>query len=77
MSSSTTAPGQPLLMVECKAPTVRVSPDVFDQIAVYNVVFRVRYLVVTNGLKHYCCEVDFESRKITFLNDIPHYDSIA
>ncbi len=69
--------GQPLLMVECKAPEVTLRPEVFDQIAVYNMVFRVQFLLVTNGMKHYGCRVDFESREIKFLNDIPEYAGIA
>ncbi len=69
--------GQPVLMVECKAPEVSLRPEVFDQIAVYNMVFKVQYLLVTNGLKHYCCRVDFENRKIQFMDDIPSYQTIA
>ena len=40
-------------------------------------VFKVQYLLVTNGLKHYCCRVDFENRKIEFMDDIPSYQTIA
>lgn len=65
--------GKPALMVECKAPEVKVRREVFDQISVYNLVFRVPYLIVTNGLSHYACKVDFDSRKISFLKDIPFY----
>jgi len=68
--------GHPALMVECKAPEVKISQATFDQVARYNLAFRVRYLVVTNGLKHYCCEVDFETREITFLGDIPSFGEI-
>jgi len=68
--------GQPALLVECKAPEVSIRQDTFDQVARYNLAFRVRYLMVTNGLKHYCCRVDFESGKITFLSDIPSYEEI-
>ena len=68
--------GHPALLVECKAPEVKISQATFDQVARYNLAFRVRYLVVTNGLKHYCCEVDFETGKITFLGDIPSYGEI-
>jgi len=64
---------KPVVLVECKAPSVRITQDVFDQVARYNVVFRVSYLLVTNGLKHYCAKVGFESGEITFLEDIPHY----
>jgi hypothetical protein len=68
--------GQPALLVECKAPEVSIRQATFDQVARYNLAFRVRYLMVTNGLKHYCCRVDFESGKITFLSDIPSYEEI-
>ncbi len=69
--------GHPVVMVECKAPEVTIKPEVFDQIAVYNMVFRVSYLIVTNGLKHYCCRIDFSERKIVFLGEIPSYPVIA
>jgi len=68
--------GKPAVLVECKSPGVKISREAFDQAARYNMVFRVRYLMVTNGLKHYCCRVDFESGKITFLSDIPSYEEI-
>ena len=68
--------GHPALLVECKAPEVKISQASFDQVARYNLAFRVRYLVVTNGLKHYCCQLDFETEKITFLNEIPSYESL-
>ena len=50
--------GAPLALVECKAPEVRIDRSTFEQAARYNSVFRVRYLMVTNGLRHYCCTVD-------------------
>jgi len=69
--------GHPVLLVECKAPEVNINQASFDQVARYNLAFRVRYLIVTNGLKHYCCQIDFESGKITFLKEIPSYDSLV
>jgi len=66
---------QPLLIVECKSPTVKIDQSVFDQIMVYNMQFHVRYLIVTNGLDHFCCKLD-ENRKMNFLNDIPNYDAM-
>ena len=65
--------GHPALLVECKAPEVSISQASFDQVARYNLAFRVRYLIVTNGLKHYCCQLDFETEKISFLSEIPAY----
>src|ERR1035437_1139348 len=52
--------GSPYLMVECKAPEVKITQVVFDQIARHNMVFKVKYLVVTNGLNHFCCLMDYE-----------------
>ena len=63
----------PLVMVECKAPGVKIAKETFDQIAVYNLAFKVKYLLVTNGLSHYAAEVDFDNRKVRFLEEIPHY----
>jgi len=63
----------PLLIAECKAPTQPINQKVFDQIAVYNLTLNVRFLVLTNGLLHYCCRVDSDSKKCVFLNSIPDY----
>lgn len=65
--------GKPLLMVECKAPTVKISQDTFDQIAMYNQQFKVDLLVVTNGLDHFCCRMDYENSGYTFLTEIPDF----
>jgi len=69
--------GHPALLVECKAPEVSINQASFDQVARYNLAFRVSYLIVTNGLKHYCCQIDFESGKITFLKEIPSYADLS
>jgi len=69
--------GKPAVLVECKAPEVKVSRETFDQAARYNMVFGVKYLMVTNGLKHYCCSLDFERRKVQFLDEIPFYEELA
>ena len=68
-----TADGKPNVIVECKAPNVEITQDAFNQIAKYNYKLRVKYLVVTNGLQHFCCEMDYENNKITFLEEIPEY----
>lgn len=68
--------GTPAVLVECKAPEVKISQAVFDQAARYNLVFKVKYLMVTNGLKHYCCQIDFETQKVDFLSDIPHFQDL-
>ncbi|MBI2280661.1 MAG: type I restriction enzyme HsdR N-terminal domain-containing protein [Bacteroidetes bacterium] len=63
----------PILLVECKAPTVKISQDTFDQISRYNLTFKVPYLMVTNGMSHYCCQIDFEKNSYHFLEDIPEF----
>lgn len=68
--------GNPLAVVECKAPEVKISQQVFDQIARYNLELRVSYLIVTNGLTHYCCRFDQQQLTYTFLAEIPDYKEI-
>ena len=63
--------GSHLMIVEYKAPTVAISQAVFDQIARYNMVLRSRYLVVSNGLRHYCCEMNYDNDSYSFLPSIP------
>lgn len=65
--------GHPKVIVEYKAPSVTLSQKVFDQIARYNLVLHVDYLIVSNGLKHYCVRMDYAAGKYTFLQDIPNY----
>jgi len=66
--------GKPHLIVECKAPEVKISQDVFHQIAVYNMTFKVDYLVVTNGMDHFCCVMDYEQNTYKFLQMIPDFE---
>lgn len=66
--------GLPFLMVECKAPEVKITQNTFDQIARYNIVFQVKYLVVTNGLEHYCCEMDYDKKSFVYLPEIPFFE---
>lgn len=61
----------PLLLVECKAPEVKITQDVFHQIAVYNMSFKVKYLLVTNGMDHFICEMDYTTNSYQFLKEIP------
>jgi len=65
--------GDPLLIVECKAPEVKIDQKVFDQIARYNMVLHVELLIVTNGLQHFCCKLDAEMDTYYFLKEIPKY----
>ena len=66
----------PRMIMEYKAPTVRISPKVFQQIATYNLLLHVDYLVVSNGLSHYCVKMDYDNQKYLFLDDIPSYEKI-
>lgn len=61
------------LLVECKAPEVSISQSTFDQIARYNMTMEASYLMVTNGLNHYFCQIDTEQEQYTFLHDLPEY----
>lgn len=65
--------GDILLVVECKAPTVQISQSVFDQIARYNLMLKSEILMVTNGLNHYFCQVDYQKGKYVFLQELPEY----
>ncbi len=64
---------RPRMIIEYKAPHVAITQAVFDQIATYNLLLRVDYLVVSNGLSHYCCRMDYENRQYRYLQDIPLY----
>ena len=64
------------LIVEYKAPHVEITQAVFDQITRYNMVLKVDYLIVSNGIRHYCCRMDYERNGYTFLQDIPDYTSL-
>lgn len=61
------------LIVECKTPKIEIKQATFDQIARYNLELKASYLMVTNGLNHYYCQMDFENEKYQFLKDIPDY----
>ena len=61
------------LIVECKSHTITINQKTFDQIAQYNLVLNATYLMVTNGLNHYYCQMDFKNECYQFLNDIPNY----
>ena len=63
--------GNPLLIVECKRPEVAITQETFDQIARYNLQLNANYLVVTNGLQHFCCQMDFKNQNYIFLEEIP------
>lgn len=70
------ADGSPLMILEYKAPSIELSRTVFDQIVRYNMVLQAPYLIVSNGLSHYCCSVNCEKGTYAFLSDIPPYSSL-
>lgn len=70
------AQGNPLALVEYKAPHVTITQGTFDQIVRYNSQFLVPYIIVSNGLTHYCCHIDYTTRTHTFLPDIPTYNDM-
>ena len=69
--------GKPILIVECKAPEVKLSQDTFDQAARYNLSLKVDYLIITNGLEHYACKMDYKENRIHFLKEIPTYETLS
>ncbi len=69
--------GKPVMIVECKAPEVKIDDKVFEQIVTYNMGFRLPYIVVTNGMLHYACRVYPDEKRYEFMNFIPLYEDIA
>ena len=65
--------GSPMVIVEYKAPGVSITQDVFDQIVRYNMRLKARYLIVSNGLRHYCCINDYAHDRYHFIPRIPDY----
>ncbi len=64
---------QPFLLVECKAATVPIDQATFEQIARYNLVFRVPFLLVTNGISTFCCQMDYATEGVIFLDNLPSF----
>ena len=67
---------QPRMIIEYKAPSIPITEKVFDQISAYNLLLHADYLVVSNGMEHYCCKMDYEGKKYLFLDHIPRYEEI-
>jgi len=68
--------GKPLMIIECKAPAVPLSQATFDQVARYNLKMKVSYLLITNGLQHYCCRLDNQAGTYEFLDHVPGYNEL-
>jgi len=69
--------GIPVLVAEFKAPDVKITQQTFDQIARYNMQLKVNYLIVSNGLEHYCCRINFTEKSYSFLPEIPDFAEIV
>jgi len=67
----------PLLMIECKAENVKISQALFEQLSRYNLVFKVPYLIATNGKNTYFCKINFEKQTYEFLDEIPSFDELT
>ncbi len=65
--------GQANIIVECKSPNLEINQSAFSQIAKYNYQLKANFLIVTNGMKHFCCKMDYKNSSIQFLEDIPSY----
>ena len=64
---------EPLMIIEYKESNIPVTQGVFDQVVRYNTVLKVKYIVVSNGINHYCCKMDYDKQSYDFLTDIPNY----
>ena len=68
--------GNPAVIVEYKAPHIAISQKIFNQLFAYNLQLHATYLVVSNGLQHYCCMLTHDHEKYVFLDDIPEYNKL-
>lgn len=66
----------PTLIIEYKAPNIAITQEVFDQIATYNIPLKAKYLLVSNGLEHFFCEIDYKLRKYKFFREIPSFEEL-
>ena len=67
---------QPQMIIEYKAPTIPIQQKVFQQISTYNLLLKVDYLIVSNGIQHYCCKMAYDNQKCLFLEGIPEYEKL-
>ena len=67
---------QPQMIIEYKAPQIKLQQKTFDQISAYNLLLKVDYLIVSNGMQHICCRMDYENQKYCFLEGIPNYQEL-
>lgn len=67
----------PKMIIEYKRPNVKITQRVFDQIGRYNLVMHVDYLIVSNGISHFCCRMDYEHQTYEFLQEIPSFGTLS
>ncbi len=67
---------RPRMIMEYKAPTIAITQKVFNQISAYNMLLKVDYLVVSNGMQHYCCRMDYDNNSYCFLKEIPDFNEL-
>ena len=67
---------KPRMIIEYKAPTIQLQQKTFDQISAYNLLQKVDYLVISNGLQHYCCKMDYTQQRYSFLEQLPDYEKL-
>ena len=65
--------GQPYLIAEFKAPGIKITQETFDQVVRYNMVLKVKMVIVSNGLQHFACEIDYNKNSFRYLSEIPVY----
>ena len=65
---------RPLMIIEYKSPSTVISQETFDQIARYNLALQVPWLIVSNGIQHFCCRIDPEKKEYVFVNEIPKHE---
>jgi len=65
-----------VLIIEYKAPHVAITQEVFDQVAVYNMKLKVNYMIISNGMEHFCCRIDYENMRYDYLKEIPCFDEL-
>ena len=67
----------PFILIECKAPAVEITQKAFDQAARYNMLLLAEYFLISNGLEHYPCRIDYLNKQYVFIEDIPMYENIS
>ena len=66
----------PVLVVEYKSPAIKITQETFDQVVIYNTTLQVPWLIVSNGLQHFCCKIDYEKGSYRFISEIPSYQDL-